>query len=178
MYICTYRIHGNAQNGVGGRGVCSAWYACTCAENRDPRGRERDYASASTSARRLARWSARGVMFTPAQSSSQTPRSWQRRTQRVQKRVTRSSGLLSLIAGGEQIEDPARGAKGGRGDKAKSDAESDEEDVSDVATTQKKSTGPGVPVVFLINNNNLLPADLQNRARFPVWLTTKLLLLI
>jgi hypothetical protein len=60
-----------------------------------------------------------------------------------QKRVTRSSGLLSLIAGGvadEQIEDPARGAKGGRGDKAKSDAESDEEDVSDVATTQKKST--------------------------------------
>lgn len=61
----------------------------------------------------------------------------------MQKRVTRSSGLLSLAARSvtnEQIEEPARGAKSGRGDKEQPGTESDNEDVSDVATA-KKSTG-------------------------------------
>lgn len=64
-----------------------------------------------------------------------------------QKRVTRSSGLRSLVAGGvadEQIEEIVRGAKRGHGDNAKPDFESDDEDISDMATTPKKSTGrPG-----------------------------------
>lgn len=62
-----------------------------------------------------------------------------------QKRITRSSGLLSLAAGGvrgEQTKGHARGTKDGCSDEAEPSAEPDsEEDASDAATARKGSTG-------------------------------------
>jgi hypothetical protein len=59
-----------------------------------------------------------------------------------QKRVTRSSGLLSLVAGvDERIEELANKPRGGRGDKVKPNTESDSEEFSDAAATGKRFTG-------------------------------------
>lgn len=61
-----------------------------------------------------------------------------------QKRVTRSSGLLILAAGGardEQADGLARSARGDDSDEAEPSAGSSEEDASDAATARKKSTG-------------------------------------
>jgi hypothetical protein len=60
-----------------------------------------------------------------------------------QKRITHSSGLLGLAADDavdERAEGTIRGAKHRHGDKAKPDAESDSEGVSDTAVLHKKSS--------------------------------------